>query len=147
MTKSTPLEPPVALKIVSGLFVLYGFWAVYDMVLGMLVGSIRPNFGIFCLLIGPGLLGRSEIARVCALAVTVVLMVFTLDALARYVADKPPWVGVPLLWRFIGHFQGAMRTLYVLSAATFFFALNVWQVWVLMRPDVRRHFGHVVRFH
>lgn len=142
MTKADFAALPLALKCVAGLFSVYGLWAAYDMAAGFAVGRMQPNFGIFCLLVGPGLLTRHEIARMCALAITVVLLFFTLDTFARFVVDRPPGVGVPVLSRLFGLLHGAGRTWYVVMSAMGFFALNLWQVWVLMRPDVRRQFGH-----
>lgn len=127
--------------IVACLFLIYGAWALYDMVVGFASGRPSVNFGAVCLLIGPGLLARSEVARICAIAVTVVLLVFTLDGVAHFVADQPDWISVPLFSRVFGRIGGVWSVWYVSLASAGFIVLNLWQACVLMRGDVRGKFG------
>jgi hypothetical protein len=145
MERSIQTSLPLALKIVAALFAIYGLWAAYIMILrGLRDGYFVPDFTILCLLVGLGLLRRSEPARVGALAFTCIFLAMTVVAVIFFVIKRPASIDVPVLGRLTGQLEGAEGTVYVVVTATLYCAINLWQAWVLTRPDVRHRFGHSV---
>lgn len=126
---------PRALRIVAGLFVLYGVAAIAEMLIRLTQGHLLLAFGALGVFIGPGLLRGSRTWRVWALVfcwmAAVVAPVFIV------------WLAVaggPVEQRLLGIPTGMVPwpVAFVLGHALF--ALTIWELHVLLRPDVRAWF-------
>ena len=127
---------PTALKIVAGLFILSGVWAILTILGAMLQGRIYINLGVIGLFVGLGLLGLRPGWRTCALVLLWIAMV------------AAPFVGLLMLFRrdpidvvVFGRKVGQAPGPFGLFIPTVIFLLAFWQYRVLTRPDIRALFG------
>ena len=125
---------PLALRLVSALFLVSGLWAAFSILFGLLHGHIRLNFNILGLWIGPGLILHNRTCRTLALCFIwiglIMLPIFALFTFSRSsVAFR--FLGIP-----IGHIPGPAALL----CATAIFLLTLWQYRVLTRPEIGKLF-------
>jgi hypothetical protein len=127
---------PTALKVVAVLFILGGVSAIVDMLIQLTDGTLKINFGVLGLFIGPGLLRLRPGWRTCGLVMLwigmILLPIFTVAIL---------FIGVPGSIDVFGFPIGTAPAVVVSAWTALFFALAVWEYRVLTRPDVRALFG------
>lgn len=132
-TMKQPL--PRSLTVVAALFVLSGVLALVEIVLALLSGRIDLNFGVLGVPIGWGLLHLSPGWRTLAVVFLLIAVVgLPIIALLFLGASGP--VTVTLFGWSVG--SASKELALVVSALAF--AMSAWQLWVLMRPDIRALF-------
>src|SRR5688572_7288022 len=128
---------PLSLKIVACLFLLLGFCALIEMVTSLLnTGQTIFNIVVFGVLIGLGLLERSNVARIAAL-----VMVCTSGALVTGIiilALSSP--GRATLNGQLLQSNPSMLIVILLIFWACFMALSVWQYRVLTNPAIKALF-------
>lgn len=131
------MERPKALEIVAWMFIAQGIGSAISIVASLLGRStLALDFGVVGLWIGPGLLRGVPNARRGAffllglglvLAAIVFLLLLLLPGSVREVR---------IFGRAIGSVPAALGVLVSIGA----FFVQLWQCWVLERPDVRARF-------
>lgn len=129
---------PRALKIVAGLFILSGGWAIVGFVLRLCFSQpVIVDLTVFDLLIGRWLLNREPRGHFWALVSISfeILGVVIMLVLIAFADAKPEF---KIAGNVIGHPHPALAFIgiSVLSSVTF------WQYHVLMRPDIRVLFAN-----
>jgi hypothetical protein len=125
---------PVALSIVSYLFLAFGLWTLIDMAVGSMTGRLNFNFGILGIWIFGGLRRYSRGWRTCALLFTWLYLFIPPIVIIYY------FFGAPAYWQVFGHRFGSVSPLWSIVIAIVAFILALWQYWVLTRPDISRLF-------
>src|SRR5260221_10533190 len=128
-------QTPIALSVISYLFLIMGIVAVIEMIITASRGAIHPDFYVLGLGIFAGLRRHSRGWRTCALiftwfgliglAVMIGFILFDGGMVFRRPSDLK-FVDISLIWSLI--------------IVMPFFVLQLWQYRVLTRPDVRSLF-------
>jgi hypothetical protein len=127
---------PLSLKVVAGLFFLFGLGSAVEVLIRLAQGSIYLNIGVLGLFIGAGLLRYDRGWRTCALVFLWLGMIgFPLAAVLLLATP------LPLSFTLFGQQMGEAPKGAGVAVAALGFALALWQYWVLTRPRVRRLFG------
>jgi hypothetical protein len=138
MKQRQPL--PWDAKLVAWLFLLWGSRAAIEMAVGLAIGKVAVDFGLFLLPIGYGLLRYSESARKCAVVMSAfTLVIVPISALTTLHYANQPWVSfLSLEFQFT-----SMRVWAAFALACFL--LTLWQYRVLTRASVRALFRNPYR--
>jgi hypothetical protein len=134
MVAQSPM--PTSLKVVAGLFILSGAWAVLSIIIKLTHNTLSLNLDVLGLFIGPGLLHFSRGWRTCALVfIWFKLICSPIVALLFLFADTPP------RWVFFGQTFGEAPREAAVALRLAFWLIALWEYRVLTRPYVRRLFG------
>jgi hypothetical protein len=133
---NTTTTIPTSLKVVAFLFILSGIFSLIEILVALTQSRLSINLGVLALFIGPGLLRLSRGWRTCALVFLWIAMIGIPIIAILFMAASGP-LDFSLFGQKVGDTPKGLSV--VLLALMF--ALEVWQYWVLTRPDVRRLFG------
>jgi len=126
---------PKALKIVAWLFIFEGCWAALDILISLCDSIIDINLGVLGILIGRGLLRFRRGWRTCG------LVFIWIDLIALPIA----WLLTldarePIPFKFFGLPIGGGPKELAIALEVLWFALAVWELRVLKRPDIVKLF-------
>jgi len=127
---------PTSLKIVAGLFILYGVCSAVDVVVSLVLGNLTINLNVLAFFIGLGLLRFSRGWRTCALVVLWIYLI-GLPIIALLIMLHHGPLDLNLAGQKVGHVSKGLS----LGIAAVSFVLAFWQYRVLTRPDIRKFFG------
>ena len=127
---------PLSLKIVAVLFIIQGVFSVIEMLFSLVRLQSYMNLGVLGLFIAPGLLRLSRDWRTCALVFICLWLIF-LPIFGVFLLA----IDAPFTWNLFGIPFGSASKQAALLVAAAIFALHLWQLRVLTRPDVRDLFG------
>lgn len=128
---------PVALRIVAVLFLFAGAVSLVQVGIALSDHRILPHAGVLNLLIGLGLLRRSQGWRTCALVVLWIALIIALPyATLRTITEVNTIEFRYLGWPF--RYPSKLAEFLSLAGSTTIF---IWKLRVLTRPDVRALFG------
>lgn len=128
-------EVPTVLAVVAALFFISGAGSVIDILIAMLSGHPSVNLGVLGIPICFGLRAFSRGWRTCALILLWLGVVGGVVAFLGGLFMRDP-VTVNFFGRTVGHAPPIVVTVLALPLT----ALIAWQIYVLLRPEIRRMF-------
>jgi hypothetical protein len=130
-----PAKIPLSLKIVAWLLILDGVRAAIETLLDLSHGRVFIQFDFVDIFVGWGLLRLRPGWRTFALVIAWLNLLAALVA-ALFLATHSGTMKFVILGRFHWSFTNGVLSLLIIP----FFAFFIWEIWVLMRPDVRQLF-------
>lgn len=123
-----------ALKAVAAAFCFVGALSVVDMALELARGYVSLNLGVLALFVGVGLFRHSHPWRVAAVVCACLTVVASLALGVALLVGGQPIVYTG--WEKAGTLPFSAGVAFAVLG----FAIGLWQLWVLTRPQVKQLF-------
>jgi len=117
---------------VAVVFVVVGLAALADIVVSIRQHYFPVMVGIVGLIIGPGLLRRSRVCRVCGLFLTILALIGIPLLVLLHLFG-----GLPAEFKLLGISMCDIPAAVLLLTACVIYTITLWQYHVLNRPDIR----------
>ena len=123
---------PISLKIVAWLFIISGVSAAIEIVVSLMNNHINLNFGVLGIFIGIGLFNLRDGWRICGLVfIWIAIILMPIVFLIMLFSSGP--LDFSVFGQKVGHVGKGV----IIIPGLLFYALILWERWVLSRSDIK----------